>query len=132
MKAAFVTAAIGAVMVATSWAQTSGQVISGQEAADTVVASDVKMTNGKVSAVLANKSSHAVRDVQLLIRHTWYWNNERHPGPDSPGRTDRFIVQDQIPANGSLPFTYSGQPLPGRADGHFKTTIEVIGFTQVG
>ncbi|MBI3785600.1 MAG: hypothetical protein HY270_19580 [Deltaproteobacteria bacterium] len=68
-----------------------------------------------------------------MIRHAWLWKNERHPGSDNPGRTDRYVVPGEVPAGGTLPFSYTIEPpLPNRSDGHFVTTVELVGLTEVG
>jgi hypothetical protein len=74
-----------------------------------------------------------VHDVRLLIRYTWHWNNERHPGEDNPGRAEFSVVPLEIPPGGSVPFGHDASPpLPARSDGHFTTAVEVMGFTEVG
>jgi hypothetical protein len=35
--------------------------------------------------------------------------------------------------HGSLPFTYHPSPsLPRRDDGHFETSVQIVGFVEVG
>lgn len=104
-----------------------------QAAADDVRVAEVQARDGLVTGTLVNTSRAPVRNVELLIRHTWFWNNERHPGDDSPGRTDVYDVRGEIPPRQQMPFTYQvSPPLPQRFDGHFETTVEVVGFAQVG
>jgi len=83
--------------------------------------------------VVVNKSSHPVRDVELLVQRTFFWKNEFRPGGKSPGRSSLFKVPNQIPPGGSATFTYQSPfPLPDRPDGEFRTSVQVVGFTQVG
>ena len=107
-------------------------IISTGATADLLDVKDIRVRDGIVSGVLINKSGRAVRNVQLLIRHTWFWNDERHPGDDNPGRADYFTVADEIPPAGMAPFTFRSDPLPHRSDGRFGTAAEVVGFTQIG
>ncbi|HVM95986.1 MAG TPA: hypothetical protein VMT89_06335, partial [Candidatus Acidoferrales bacterium] len=98
---------------------------------------DVSQTNvaadGTVCGSIANHSDHPVRDIQLVVRHQWLWNNERHPGKNYPGRAETINVADEIAPGAEAPFNYcAGKPLPQRSDGHFKTSVEVVGFTEVG
>jgi hypothetical protein len=107
--------------------------ISPQEAAQVVTITDVSTQNGTVSAVLVNQTSHLVRDVRLLIRHAWVWENERHPGEDSPGRAEYYIVRNTLLPGQRLRITQTpSPPLPERRDGHFETSVEVVGFEEVG
>ena len=107
--------------------------LSPQEAAQVVAVSDLSVHDGKVFGTLQNKTGRVVRDVRLLIRHAWVWKNERHPGSDNPGRADYFIVHTPIPAGESVPFAHTPTPpLPQRSDGHFNTSVEVVGFEEAG
>jgi hypothetical protein len=106
---------------------------STEEAAATVVARNLDVRGGVVSGVLVNNSRRLLRDVRLLVRHTWLWKDERAPRRDNPGRSEYYTVAGDLPAGGTLPFRYQpAPPLPARADGHFETSVEVVGFTEVG
>ncbi len=108
-------------------------VASQQEAARALSVRDVRLRGDAVSGVLANESSSPVGDVGLLIRYTWFWNNERHPGGNNPGRADFYRVNGPIPPGASVPFTYRApEPLPQRSDGHFGPVVEVVSFTELG
>jgi hypothetical protein len=94
---------------------------------------DVAIHDRTVSGVVVNTSPRLLRDVKLLISHTWHWKDERHPGDDSPGRTESVTVPGEVAPGHSLPFTAQlDQPLPERTDGNFATSAEVIGFSEVG
>src|ERR1044072_6525063 len=58
-----------------------------QEAGKTLEVSNVKVDDGTVTGELRNNSGNAVRDAQVLIRYTWLWKNEFHPGSDDPSRS---------------------------------------------
>jgi len=108
-------------------------VASQQEAARSLSVRDVRIQGDAVSGVLANESSTAVRDVGLLVRYTWFWNNERHPGGKNPGRAGLYKVNGPIAPGASVPFTYrSSEPLPARSDGRFNPVVEVVSFTELG
>jgi hypothetical protein len=86
-----------------------------------------------VSGELVNTSSHLVRDVRLLVRHTWLWDAERAPGEDSPGRASYHTVPESIPPGGRLAFNVEPTPpLPARTDGRFEPSVEIVGFTEIG
>ncbi len=102
------------------------------EAARTILINDVSVQNGWVSGTVINQSSTTLHAVELSLQQVWLWNDERHPGTESPGRTLPFTFRGDVPPNGSAPFTFQPPPLPQRSDGRFVTTVDVIGFTQVG
>jgi hypothetical protein len=107
-------------------------VVPSSEAAQTIVINDLTVREGSVSGTIVNKSSATVRGVELLLRQTWLWNDERHPGTDSPGRTLPFTLAGDVAPNASAPFTFQIPPLAQRSDGRFVTTMDVTGFTKVG
>lgn len=106
--------------------------VSADKAAEVVVMRNVTVKDGEVSGELVNKSSHPVRDVQLLIRYIWQWKNEFRPGKDELGMAAYYTVDKEISAGGSVPFNYKpASPLPSRPDGFFETTVSVAGFAEV-
>jgi hypothetical protein len=89
--------------------------------------------DGSVTGTVVNSSGVVIRDVELLVRHAWSWNDERHPGVDNPGRARRVRLTGEIPAKGSMAFSYTpNPPLPKRTDGSFETTVAVQSFTEIG
>src|SRR5262245_6071195 len=108
--------------------------VSGEQAAQLVAIRDIKVSKkGEVSAKLVNNSSHPLRDVRVLIRHAWLWKNERKPGDNNPSRAVYHVEPDPIAPGSEHTFAYQpAPPLPARRDGHFVTTAEVIGYSQVG
>ena len=98
-----------------------------------IVVRDVTTRHGVVNGVLVNHSRKLLRDVRLLFHHTWYWRDELHPGDDSPGRVEYYTVRSEIPPTEDVEFTYHPEPsLPERPDGHFETTVDVVGWTEIG
>ncbi len=97
-----------------------------------VVVQNLSVKDDAVSGTLINRSKHPVSEVRLQINYTWMWNDERHPGENSPGRTEQYTLSTQILPGGSAPFTYRpASPLPTRSDGHFVPAVNVVGATQV-
>jgi len=93
---------------------------------------DVRSDDGTVSGTVANTSNNTIRDVQLIVRHEWLWNNEFHPGVDNYSHVETYTVPGEIPPGGSKPFTVrSESPQPGRADGHFATDVQVGNLTAI-
>src|SRR5690242_3810769 len=106
---------------------------SSEQVARAVVVRDVQLRDGTVSGVIVSTSPRPLRDVKVMIRHSWLWKNERHPGGDKPGRAEQVIVPGEVPPSGSLPFTFALKaPLPQRTDGTFVTSAEITAFTEVG
>ena len=106
--------------------------LSREKASEVVSLRGVEVKGGEVSGELVNQSQRLVRDVQLLIRHTWLWKNEFRPGQDDPGTAVYYTVERSIPPGQSARFTYEpSSPLPSRPDGSYETTVSVAGFTEV-
>ena len=94
---------------------------------------DVRASGDYVRGRLANLEDAELRDIRLLITHTFYWADEMHPGDESPSRTDIFTIDGPIAPRGDLAFEEKlVPPLPMRSDGHFTTSVEVLGFTKIG
>jgi hypothetical protein len=105
---------------------------SHDEAARIVTLEKVLSEGGSVSGEIHNRSSRTLRDVELLIRHTWLWNSEFKPGKDDPGTSVYYTVPGEVPAQGTASFKYvPPAPLPKRSDGYFQTTITIAGFTEI-
>lgn len=115
-------------------AQQPPKLVGGQEASADVGLRDLQIApDGAVKGTIVNNAHGALKGVKLLVKHTWYWKDERHPGEDSPGRSGYVTVPTEIPVGGSVPFTYTPEPpLPKRTDGSFQTTVGVQEFSQVG
>ncbi|MBI4516530.1 MAG: hypothetical protein HY699_12030 [Deltaproteobacteria bacterium] len=123
----------GLVVVAGAGEARGGQVITEERVAQQVVVRDLRVRAGAVSGLVVNNARKPLRDVRLLIRHQWIWKNERNPGPDNPGRVAYYTVHEEIPPDVSVAFKYRpNPPLPDRSDGHFETTVEVVGYSEVG
>jgi hypothetical protein len=132
MASAILTAPVLVLLLTATARGADDRLIPASEASRMVAVAEARSEGGVVSGVVINNSDEVARDVQLLIRDTWLWNNERHPGENSPGRAEFYILPGPIAPHGNLGFRYQEQPLPERADGHFTTQVQVVGFTQVG
>jgi hypothetical protein len=91
---------------------------------------NVSVKDGAVSGEIVNSSSRTIRDVQLLIRSTWLWSNERHPGEDNRGDAVYQTVEGDIPAGGSKPFTYRSGSSKDAA-GRFEVSVKVAGYSEL-
>lgn len=127
-----VGAMLGVVVLARSGAAAPTALVSSAQVAQTIVVKDVTVQDGSVSGVVVNKSSATVYGVEGLVRQVWLWNDERHPGTESPGRTLPFTLTSDVAPHANTPFTLEIPPLAKRSDGRFVTTIEVTGFKEVG
>ena len=126
---------LAAALATPALAQPQGKqkVISGPGAGELDLRDIKTRADGSVSGTVVNNTSSTMKGVRLLVKHTWYWKDERHPGEDSPGRSGYVDVSGDIAPAGSAGFTYTPHPpLPDRSDGTFKTTVSVQEFTQVG
>ncbi len=114
-------------------AHATDTLIADEQPSRVIEVRDVVAHHGIVSGVLVNRSRKLLRDVRLIVHHNWLWKNEKKPGDDSPGRVDYYTVRSAIPPGQSVEFTYRPEPpLPERDDGHFETTVEAVGWTEVG
>lgn len=92
----------------------------------------LSVQEGAVSGEIYNRTSHAIRDVQLFIRYTWLWDEEFKPGKDDPGTSIYYTLPKELPAGGRLPFTFSPSPaLPKASGGRFETTVAIAGYAEV-
>lgn len=105
---------------------------SHEEATRVVTVGEYKVLDGEVSGEVWNRSPHLLRDVQLLIRYTWLWDDERHPGKTDPGTSTYYTLPKEIAPGARLPFTFSPIPPLSKVDaGRFQTTVSIAGYTQV-
>ena len=125
-------ALLGILVLPLDGTRATAGVVQSSEIDQTVVISGLTVGEGAVSGTVVNKSSATLREVGLLLRQTWLWNDDLHPGADSPGRTLPFTLGGDVAPHASAPFTFQIPPLPQRSDGQFVTTIDVSGFTEVG
>jgi len=111
--------------------QSRDRVVPSERVTESVALRDVTVDGGVVSGALINTSGKALHDVQLLIRYDWLWRNEFRPGEDSSDRAVYYTVRGDIPPGGQTKFTYRADPpLPERSDGHFNTSVQVVGFVE--
>jgi hypothetical protein len=98
-----------------------------------VVVRDVSLhDDGTVSGVAVNTSNRPLRDVRLLVRHIFLWKKERHPGRDDPSRATYFMLPQELPPGGQVPFTARPESsLPKRADGRFDSAVQVASVTEM-
>ena len=108
-------------------------VLSSQDASKALSFEKLDVNPSKISGVIANKTPHTIKDVQLMIQYHWLWKDERNPGHDSPGRTVIIPLNgQQLEPGESQPFSYTPQfSLPSRDDGYFIPEVDVAAFTTV-
>lgn len=124
-----------AVVLAIAWlpsAAPAQQLRSDEEAARIVALEQVAVRDGVVAGAVRNKAGHELREVQIFVRYTWLWDDERNPGKIDPGTSTYYTLKDTIKSGDKLDFTYKpSPPLPKIAGGKFVTTVKVAGFTEV-
>lgn len=115
-------------------AQPPEKIVGRQEAASEVGLSGLQIgADGSVQGTIVNNTHGVLKSVKLLVKHAWYWKNERHPGDDSPGRSAYIAVPGEIAPGASAPVSYTPDPpLAKRSDGTFQTSVGVQSFEQVG
>jgi len=127
----FVTVVIPALI----WLGASAQaqkVRSEEETARILALEKVTVRDGVVSGEVRNKADHPVRDVQLFVRYTWLWDDERNPGNIDPGTSTYYALKETIQSGEKIDFTYKpSPPLPKIAGGRFETSVKIAGFTEI-
>jgi hypothetical protein len=108
-------------------------VVSSQDASRALSFEKLDVNPTKISGVIANKTPHTIKDVELMIQYHWLWKDERNPGHDSPGRTVIIPLNgQQLEPGESQPFSYTPLfSLPSRDDGYFIPEVDVAAFTTV-
>jgi hypothetical protein len=107
-------------------------VLGADDSARVATIRNLSIKEGTVSGELVNTSPRTLRDVQLLIRHTWLWKNEMSPGEDNVSEAIYYTVEGDIPAGGTKPFTYRpSQGPPSRPDGGYETSVSVAGYSEL-
>jgi hypothetical protein len=85
-----------------------------------------------VAGEIVNRSPNAMRDVQVIIRHVWLWDQETKPGRDDPSRSVYVTVSGEIAAGGRSPFTHKpSPPLSRMPGGRFITSAAIAGYTEI-
>ena len=97
-----------------------------------VLVHDVKVDEKGISGKVTNSLLHPIRDIDLLLKYIWRWNDEFHPADNAPGNISVVTLKEQLAPGQTLDFAYAGPPPDAkRADGRFETEISVAGFTVV-
>ena len=123
---------MGAMLLTTPLPAWSQSVRARDEPARIVTIEKITVADSVVSGEVFNRSSNNVRDVQLLIRYTWLWDNETKPGKDDPGTSTYYTLPKEIAPGVRLPFSFKpSPPLPQVTGGHFETSVAIAGFTEV-
>lgn len=91
---------------------------------------EVAIRDGKLYGKVVNKSDHPIKDVKLLIRHVWIWNDEYDPGRDIYSTSTYLPLAGVIEPGQSKPFVYAPS-LPEIPGGHFETKVIVGEFRTV-
>lgn len=120
---------VGVMRTGLAWAENVAVADNNQKV---VTVDNVAVHNGVVTGEIVNHSNREVRDVELLVRHTWQWSNEFRPGNSDPGMASYHTLKNVIRPGKSLPFNLSESlPLSARSDGQFKSMVSVTGFTEI-
>jgi len=108
------------------------KVLTEAETARIVALEKVTVRDGVVAGEVRNKASHPVREVQLFLRYTWLWDDERHPGSTDPGTSTYYTLKETIQSGDKINFTYKpSPPLPKIAGGRFDTSVKIAGFSEI-
>ena len=88
--------------------------------------------DGAVLGEVVNRSPNTMRDVQILMRHLWLWDQETKPGKDDPSQSAYHVLPQEISPGGRSPFAYKpSPPLRQMSGGRFTTSVAIAGFIEV-
>lgn len=122
-------------VIAMFWSKPSFSqtVVSQQQAASVLVIEKLAAQDGVVSGEIHNESNNTVRDLQLFIRYNWLWQDEFHPGKDSPSVAFYPTLSGELAPGKSLSFNFTPEPpLEKRSDGQFETpSVSIAGFASI-
>jgi hypothetical protein len=107
-------------------------VVPSSDASRAIVIQNLTARDGTVSGTVVNNSSKTIRDVELLVRQEWLWDDEFHPGTESPGRTLAVTLGRDIGPHASASFVLETPPVAPRSDGRFVTKVDVTRYSEVG
>lgn len=110
-----------------------GQKIRSEEETAKILALEkVTVKDGVVSGEVRNLAKHPVREVQLFIRYTWLWADERNPGKTDPGTSTYYMLKETLQPGAKVSFSFTpSPPLPKISGGRFDTSVMISGFTEV-
>ena len=107
-------------------------VVTVEEASKTLKLENLNATPDRVTGVVVNESPHQVRDINILVQYHWLWNNEFHPGQNSPGELATVHLDKTLAPGASLPFSYTPRLSANeRHDGRFMPEVDIGGFTVI-
>jgi len=124
--------ALGPAIAALPFTAQAQRVSTDEDVARIIGIERLAVQNGEVSGELRNRANHPVRDVQLFIRYTWMWADERNPGKTDPGTSTYYTLKETIQPGAKINFNYKpSPPLPNIAGGRFVATVKIAGFTEI-
>ena len=102
-------------------------------AAEAVFVRDLQVGPGGIRGSLRSTTDAELRDVRLLVTHSFLWSREQSPGELSPGRSEVYLIPGPIPPFGIIEFDEPlVPPLPARSDGRFESSASILGYTAIG
>lgn len=132
MKIKLLSLTLGVILLAGQQSLHSATAISNGGTEQKIVLENLSVQGEAVSGQVRNKSRNTMRDVELLVRHIWHWNNEYRPGKDDPSVAVYYKVDKEISPGATASLNYKpSSALPTRSDGYFETTVSVAGFTEL-
>ena len=107
-------------------------VITQTAVAQVVKLEDLSLTATAISGFVSNRSPDDLRDIQLLIRYTWLWQDETKPGNIDPSTSVLHVLDRQLKPGERANFRFSPTPpLSKIAGGRFIITVSVMAYTAV-
>lgn len=91
---------------------------------------NVQLHDDTVHALVVNQSAQRVEDLTLRVTYRWQWQDEFHPGTDSPGFSTTMRLDEPLAPGEQREIEFvPPQGLPARDDGRFAPEVSVVSFT---
>ena len=124
--------ACAVISLATGAGALAQEVASPTAAARAIALENLVLTSSEVSGTVRNRTPDDLREIQLLIRYTWLWQDETKPGNIDPSTSAIYRVDRELKPGERENFSFKPTPpLSNITGGQFSITVSVFAFTAV-
>jgi hypothetical protein len=98
----------------------------------TLTLHNVTMSGNRLLGEITNNSDQKLRDISLMLQHSWRWQDGRDPKIEVPLKAVLFKLKKELLPGETATFTHP-VPLPENTqkDGQFVTDVSVAAFSVV-
>ena len=107
-------------------------VVTSTDVGRAIVLEDLVLKTSEVLGTVHNRSPDDLRDLQLLIRYTWLWQDETKPGENDPSASAIYRLDQELKPGQREKFIFKPTPpLPSMSGGQFAITVSIFAYTAV-